>query len=401
MDVVVTTENRFVRRADRQWICPDGTYDYAFWRRYLDVFDRVIVVARVAAEPGEGEGVVEGDGVMIWPLSDSRGAWGAMQQWRRWQRQMGALIHADAAYVLRLPGQIGAILGQMLRRTGRPFGVEAVGDPANVFSAGSYRHALRPGLRYYFRHTMRQLCREAIATSYVTSRYLQSQYPPGAQAFTTHYSSVELPREAFAAAPRNYAQRTRPYRLINVATMSQRYKGQHDLIEAVGQCVRAGRNLQLTLVGDGKYRDALAEQARRARLDDYVQFVGRVHAGAAVRQILDQADVFVLPSLTEGLPRAVIEAHARALPCLATKVGGVPELVSPEECLPPARPDQLAAALGSLLDDSQRLTRLSHENLQRASRFSSTILRQRRVCFYRQLRDGHGTGGQPTLRRAA
>jgi glycosyltransferase involved in cell wall biosynthesis len=246
---------------------------------------------------------------------------------------------------------------------------------------------------------MRQLCREAIATSYVTSKYLQTQYPPNSRAFTTHYSSVELPPTAYVDRPRDYQQRPHPFCLVNVATMSQQYKGQHDLIEAVGYCMRAGRAMQLALVGDGHYRAALTEQVRRARLDDYVRLLGRVPSGAAVRQLLDQSDLFVLPSLTEGLPRALIEAQARGLPCLATDVGGVPELVAPSERVAPGRPDQLAAALTSLLDDPHRLTRLSRENLQRARRFSASILRQRRTCFYAQLRHAHGSA-RP-LRRAA
>jgi glycosyltransferase involved in cell wall biosynthesis len=401
MDVVVTTESRFFRRADRRWICQDGTFDYMFWRRYLDVFDRVIVVARGSDQSRPGDALVEGDGVMLWPLSDSRGVWGAMKQWTQWQRQMRPLVESSSAFVLRLPGQIGVALGQMLRQGHRQFGVEAVGEPADVFCADGYRHPLRPALRYYFRRTMRQLCREATAASYVTSKYLQTQYPPNSRAFTTHYSSVELPREALAGNSRDYRLRPSALHLVNVATMSQRYKGQHHLIEAVSRCVRAGRAVHLALVGDGQYRTALEQQVRWLKLTDQVRFVGRLPAGVAVWQALDQADLFVLPSLQEGLPRALIEAQARALPCLATSVGGVPELVAESECLPPARPAEMAAALISLLDDPHRLTRLSYENLQRARRYSATILRQRRASFYRQLRDAQELADDRFLRRAA
>ncbi len=241
-----------------------------------------------------------------------RGIWGAIRRWSHWQRQLQSLTDRPQAFILRLPGQIGSNLGQLLRRRQLPFGVEAVGDPAAVFAPGIYRHPLRPGIRLCFQRSMRQLCQSAIAASYVTAKHLQTQYPPNEHAFTTHYSSIELPRKAFVDLPRDYLQRPYPLQLINVATMSQRYKGQQDLIQAISICVRSGRPVQLALVGDGRFRAALEAQVHRARLTDQIRFLGRLPAGTVIRQALDQADLFVLPSLTEGLPRVLIEAQARA-----------------------------------------------------------------------------------------
>ena len=255
------------------------------------------------------------------------------KNWTKWQAPIAtagrsfASIHPAVARPNRRRPRTTASATQL------PFGVEAVGDPAAVFGPGGYRHPLRPGIRFYFQRSMRQLCHRAIATSYVTAKHLQTQYPPNERAFTTHYSSIELPPSAFVEKARDYLERPYPLQLINVATMSQRYKGQQDLIEAVSACVRAGRAVQLALVGDGRYRPALEEHVQRARLTDRVRFLGQLPAGAAVRQALDQADVFVLSSLTEGLPRVLIEAQARGLPCLATPVGGVPELLAASECV--------------------------------------------------------------------
>jgi glycosyltransferase involved in cell wall biosynthesis len=183
--------------------------------------------------------------------------------------------------------------------------------------------------------------------------------------------------------------------------MSQPYKGQHILIDAVEACLNAGRAVHLALVGDGRLRKSLEAQVRRRRLTDRVRFLGQLSSGAAVREALDQSDLFVLPSLTEGLPRALIEAQARALPCLATGVGGIPELLSASECTPPGDPSQLASALLTLLDDPIRLSTLSQQNLQRARRFASRILRQRRQVFCSYLRDATAGPRLAAARRAA
>jgi glycosyltransferase involved in cell wall biosynthesis len=401
MDVVVTTESRFYRGTNGQWICANGTYGYDFWRRYSDMFEHVIVIARCSTQLRPGGVPVEGEGVQLWPLADSRGAWGAIRHWHRWERQLQPLLVPKRSFILRLPGQIGGVLGHMLQRNRVPFGVEAVGDPAAVFSRLCCRHPLRPGMQFFFERMMRRLCHEATATAYVTARHLQRKYPSNERAFTTHFSSVELPTLALASKPRDYLQRPHPLYLINVATMSQLYKGQHDLIDAVSSCVQAGRAVQLALVGDGRCRSQLEARVRRAHLSDRVRFLGQLPAGEPVRRAMDQADVFVLPSLTEGLPRVLIEAQARALPCIATHVGGVPELLAADECVPAGKPTQLAAALLALLDDPHRLTRLSHENLLRAHRFASPILRQRRVLFYGQVRDAAENCAFSFRRRAA
>ena len=65
-------------------------------------------------------------------------------------------------------------------------------------------------------------------------------------------------------------------------------------------------------------------------LRDRVRFRGQLTTPVDVRAELDRADLFVLPSRQEGLPRAMIEAMARALPCIGSSVGGIPELLQPK-----------------------------------------------------------------------
>jgi glycosyltransferase involved in cell wall biosynthesis len=387
MDVVVVTESRFQQVPDGSVFCQDGTYGYGFWRRYLTGFERVIVLAR-CSNASRAEGIpVNGPAVEVWPLPDSYGAAGAIRQWRRWRRIVSLLAATNRAWILRVPGQVGALAASTLWRRGLPFAVEVVGDPAAVFAAGNFRHPLRPVLRLLFRHLLRAACRHASAAAYVTRTYLQVHYPASSQAYVTDYSSAELPPLAFRAAPRDF-DRTIPARhVINVATMSQQYKGQHLLIDAVAHCARMGYPLTLTLIGDGRYRRDLELQVASRGLQQHVHFLGRLPAGVPVWSALDQADLFVLPSLTEGLPRALIEAQARALPCLATAVGGVPELVEPTELVSPGDARSLAQAILDVLNDTERMTRLSHENWFRAQRYSEAALRQRRDEFYASVRD--------------
>ena len=105
---------------------------------------------------------------------------------------------------------------------------------------------------------------------------------------------------------------------------------------------------QLVLVGTGKDEAALKAQA-----GDGVHFVGRV---PDVTVYLQAADVFVLPSVTEGLSNALLEAMAAGLPAVATRVGGAPDIISEGKTgmlVPPDDPEQLKAALLAVLADAR------------------------------------------------
>jgi glycosyltransferase involved in cell wall biosynthesis len=244
---------------------------------------------------------------------------------------------------------------------------------------------LRPFFRWWFFHQLRQECARAFAVAYVTKYALQRRYPPAMDAFSTYYSNVELPDEAFVAHPRSAV---RPLvTLVFVGTLAQLYKAPDVLIHAVSLCVNQGLNLRLVMVGGGKYRPALEAQASTWGLKDRVCFLGQLPAGEAVRAQLDRADLFVLPSYQEGLPRAMLEAMARALPCIGSTVGGIPELLPEEDMVPPSDANALAEKISEVVNDPARMVRMSARNLVEAHEYRNSLLKERRDAFYGYVRE--------------
>ena len=112
--------------------------------------------------------------------------------------------------------------------------------------------------------------------------------------------------------------------LINVASLYA-HKGQKYLIMAMKEVLTEFPQAVLWLVGDGPLRGELERQANELRLGLHVKFWGRRQD---IAQLLSQAHIFILPSLREGVPLSIIEAMSSGLPVLATRVGGVPEMVA-------------------------------------------------------------------------
>lgn len=130
-------------------------------------------------------------------------------------------------------------------------------------------------------------------------------------------------------------------------------KGVSVLLEAFARVAARHGEARLTLVGDGPDRRRLEAEAARLGIAAQVVFAG-YRSQQEVAESLSAADVFVLPSFAEGVPVVLMEAMAARLPVVATRVGGVSELVEDGVSgvtVPPGDADSLAAALERMLDD--------------------------------------------------
>ena len=402
MRVLVTLEHRFLRSLDGT-VWTQSSYAYDFWQRYLAVFDEVCVVARVQSVelPPEGHVPVNGPGVIFASVPYYVGPYQYLRQRSAVHKVLYQTLQHDDVVIMRVASQLANCLFPRLCREAKPYGLEVVGDPWDVFAPGAVTHSLRPILRRHFTRQLKQQCLRASAVAYVTERALQSRYPVASGAYSASYSSVELPESAFLTPPteemenrrlmsdfpeivRENAAAKTSVRLVFVGSLEQMYKAPDILLAAIAQCLRSGINLELTILGDGRYRVLLERQAQRLGISDRVRFRGQVDA-QAVRDQYDRADLFVLPSRTEGLPRAMIEAMARSLPCIGSSAGGIPELLPADDVVPPDDVEALAARVREVVLDPNRRHQMAVRNAERARDFHKDVLAARRTTFYRYL----------------
>jgi len=388
MQVLVTASAHFAITSDGTLWTPSEALSYGFWTRYLDVYDEVHLLARAQlhATPPKGWKMASGLGIKPIPLPDHQGAWGAVKNYPSIRKVLSEVLANPQALHLRVSCHIATEVKRLLTPK-RPYGVEVVNDPYDVFAPGAFKHPLRPFFRWWSVRELQIECAEACAAAYVTEFALQHRYPPASEAFSTHFSSIDLSALAFVAAPRILHPNVQPLTLISVGTLAQLYKAPDVLIDAVALCVQEGLDLKLILVGDGKHRMELEAQVASLGLGERVHFCGHLLSSALVRYELDRADLFILPSRQEGLPRAMIEAMARSLPCIGSTVGGIPELLPSEDLVPPGDVVALASKIREVVTDSERMARMSARNLETAKEYRDEVLRERRNQFYRYVRE--------------
>ena len=393
MKVMVALEDRFFKTRNGN-IYSNTTCDYTFWSRYLKVFDEVVVLARVRELDQEemDKPPANGSGVSFIELPYYIGPLQYLKKIFKLNKTTRESVEKADFFILRIPGAISTRLWHRLRKAGKPYGVEVVGDPLDSMRTAGGNRLMRSYLSFTGSRNQKKQCQEAAAASYVSEFYLQQKYP--AKCWSTHYSTLDLPDEAIIneyqledkiISFKDVAEKKRSLRICHAGTMEVAYKSQDVLIEALAIVRKNGLDVELSLLGEGRYSAFYCDRVRQLGIEKYVKFMGMLPAGEAVRKQLDLCDIFVLPSTTEGLPRIVIEAMARGLPCIATNIGGIPELLHQEDMVAPGDANMLAEKMMSIACDQKRLEDMSRRNWESAKRYRIEELNCRRVKYYKEL----------------
>jgi phosphatidyl-myo-inositol dimannoside synthase len=341
--LLIVIDGPFYRRGDEVFdrLC----YDRQFYDDYAAVFDQVRVAARVDHGTAvEGMHRADGEGVAFVDLANVRGAAWVLAPWRRYCQPLGdAVAWADAVCV-RLPSVAGWHAARLARRLGKPLMFELIGDPLAA-SVGSASHRIG-GLIQYCR--TRQIVRWSRVGSYVSRAHLQRRYPAAADATTASISSIRLPASVFRP-PRTAPARPNELRLVFVGSFLP-VKNHATLLHAIALARQGGLSLSLTLVGDGPLGPTIEARIAELGLGAQVRLTGHLTGGATIEAELDAADLFVIPSWSEGMPRAAIEAMARGLPVIGSAVGGIRELLPTELLFDPREPKAVVDLIRELQD---------------------------------------------------
>jgi glycosyltransferase involved in cell wall biosynthesis len=152
---------------------------------------------------------------------------------------------------------------------------------------------------------------------------------------------------------------------IRVTTNARLYvtKGLTYLLEAITKVIAVYPTTQFRVYGDGPLRDEMLAYAEQLGLDGNKIFVGAFTSREELSQIMAQTDIFVMSSILEGLPIAMLEAMAYGRPIVVTPVGGIPEAIEDGIngllCMP-RDPECLAEKICSLIEDPDLRRRLGH-----------------------------------------
>ena len=382
MRLTVTLEQRFrITQDGRAWT--EGTYRNSYWNSYLEVFGQVRVSGRsVSVErPEQGDFEVTGGNVFFSPLPFYVGPKEFVLAARRIKAATRELVAAPDAYLFRVPSALSVSAVKHLGT--RPFGLEVLGNPAEAIKAVSDKSGALLGRMAAAQ--LREQCLKSACVSYVTKEVLQKAYPASGGALSIYCSDVMLSPEAFAAEGKVFEGG--PLRICFMGAMEVAYKGQEILLQACQKLLANGLLKEVVLIGEGRRRAEFQALASSLGLGEKAVFKGYLSEPELVRKELDESDLFVLPSLTEGMPRAALEAMARGLPCVCSSVGGLVELLDEKQLVPPRDADALAERIAWMAGHPEEVNAEATRNLAKAHEYENGLMHAKRLVFLKYLRD--------------
>lgn len=161
-------------------------------------------------------------------------------------------------------------------------------------------------------------------------------------------------------------------RFIHVGRFSKQ-KNHEMLIPAFIEAHKTHNQIELFLFGEGELEESCREMVTQRNAQDYIHFCG---VTGDVYSQLARADVFLLPSLWEGIPITIIEAMGTGLPIIASRVGGVPDMLEDgvSGLLIDPEPEQLTRAIEALAEDADLRAKLGSQARLRADAFSASTM---------------------------
>ena len=350
--------------------------NFDFYQRYLRVFDYLRLVTRCETEQVLKPGRIpleENPRIEYVNIPDFHGP----QQYGKVYFQIGKILKhvtdgCDAA-VLRIPSTIAMRVGKMVMRSGLPYATEVVFDAKDGWMGSKGINRL---LWRKIDADMRMMCSSADGVSCVTEHYLQQHYySKKINAFSSHYSSLAL-EKAFYGHAKAYPNH-RPFIIAHTSNQIafNGRKGYNQILDT------------LRILKEKDYQngtDQLLTYAKQLGVREMVEFVGYL-SRQALDEFLSTADLYVMPTKAEGLPRVIIEAMAKGLPCITTPVSGNPELVNSRFLVDYYDTETLSERIKELVENPSLYEETSKNNFDRSWKYEASVLEKRRDEFYGNL----------------
>ncbi len=264
---------------------------------------------------------------------------------------------------IRWPTPLAYTVYKLGKKRNLPILLHIVGDSKAIISeSGKYKGILKLLAITYINIVEKQVKRmiNEIPTL-VNGSGLRRLYAGNAKAKVKEIRSATLTADEIT---KEYKELNKDdVRLLYVGVLKPE-KGINYLIEGFKLLIDQGYKVRLTIVGDGPEKAKLERKVMEMQVENVISFTGYVPLGPQLLKIYKHNDIFILPSISEGTPRVLIEAMANRLLVIATNVGGVPFTINNNKngiLIEPKSSDQICCAIKEILKNDEKREQIMEE----------------------------------------
>jgi len=209
-------------------------------------------------------------------------------------------------------------------------------------------------------------------TAFVTGEKLYQSYKKKNELVYTIFESLIRKEDVLTVSEAKARKNNDNLELVGIGRL-EKQKGFIYLLESVRLLIKVHSvETHLTIIGSGPEEKALKDYIHQHKLDNYVKMIGFIRHSTVFFKYLKKADIFVQPSLEEGVPKTIFEAMASGIPIIASRVGGVPYLIKNRVnglLVNPADSEELAEAILRCKNDFTLSNNIVLNNLQYIDKF--------------------------------
>lgn len=365
----------------------NGQFSYELWKkRYLRYFDEIFIASRFSnleTMPQELN-ISSGEKVTHIDLPDRENLKGVLKGSDEIERTLIDTIIKNniEVVIVRLPSINSLKAIKVAKKLNKKIVIEMVGDPFDaLWNHGSIKGKLFAPLNYIiYKHRLKKMNN----IIFVTESYLQNRYKTNYKDYhTVNASNVNL--EVDHTIKPLKIENNKQIKIALIGSYSAVYKGIDTAIRTISILRRQYNiDVKLSVLGSGN-KNRYNNIMEKLEVESAIEFVGVLESGDKVLNWLDKHDFYIQPSLTEGLPRGLIEAMSRGLPAIATNVGGIPELLKEEALVSINDAESIAEKIYIMIDEPFIYQEHSAFNLDKSKEYDKENLQLKRDAFYKKI----------------
>lgn len=369
-----------------------GGFSYDVWKRYLRHFDELTIIARkkgtIKSDKDKDKQkltVSSGPGVQFFEVPNLSSVKGQLINKNKASQIIKSQLRKADVLIARLPSEVGALAIKMAIKERKPYLVEVVGCPYDALRL--YGNLKGKFYAPISRFKTKSLIRNSNYTVYVTKDYLQSKYPTnGSNINISNVNIADFDVEVLNNRIKsiNRIDDRKKIKIGMIGSLNSKYKGFDLAIEYLSRLKSTLPEFEIHILGPGDPSN-FDELLDKYDMRSLVYFDGILPSGSEVFQWLDEIDIYIHPSLTEGLPRALVEAMSRGCPAIGSIVGGIPELITEKFLFDPKDYKEFSDCIIKLVTSRQMMNLQAKSNFYTAKEYTSDTLLKRRDEFIQKF----------------
>lgn len=280
--------------------------------------------------------------------------------------------------ILRVPSILSHQIAGIAQKKKIPYMIVGVGCAYDAFWNHGMKGKILAPIQFL---NMRRTVKHASYAIYVTKEFLQKRYPTSAKSVGISDVKINLEEKDIISKRLEKIENMslKEPIIMTAAALNVRYKGQEYVIKALKMLKKRGIYAKYYIAGTGDSEYLCNVAKKNGVLEQVVIFGSLPHD--KIIQLMDEADIYIQPSLQEGLPRSVVEAMSRGCPCIGTKTGGIPELLS-VDCLVDRKSAKDIANMIENFLDRKILENIAKTNYQKSLNYIEDVLDKQRTQYF-------------------